>query len=221
MIDSTTSATSSTGTSSTSTAQTKYDEQYDTFLQLLTTQLKNQVPTDPLDTNEFTQQVVSYSALEQQIDTNSQISQLIEIISGFISANAISYVGDTVTYAGAATELEDGKAAWEYTNATAGVKGTIEIRDASGQVVKTDKAELSAGKHTYVWDGMTDEDEEAPDGTYSISIDLRNTEDTAISVSTAITDQVDSVDLSGDTPSLIVGKRTISVSDILSVRQGT
>lgn len=207
---------SATGSASTSTRST-FQENYDTFLQLLTTQLQNQNPTDPMDTNEFTQQVVSYSALEQQINTNTQLEQLIALTQSFASGNAIAYVGDIVSYEGARATLESGRAEWDYEVSRSGTEGTIEIRDAAGQLVKTDVAEFSAGNHTYIWDGRMDNGGTAPNGSYTISVVVRDSDGAAISVNTAVTGRVDAVDFSGDLPRLVVGDRTINISDVLRV----
>ncbi len=77
---------------------------FDTFLQLLTTQLQNQDPTSPMDTNQFTQQLVQFSQVEQQISTNDNLKSLIALGQSRSSADAVSYLGKTVT-------LTNGKAA--------------------------------------------------------------------------------------------------------------
>lgn len=204
----------------TATSQSRFEDDYDTFLQLLTTQLQNQNPVDPMDTNEFTQQVVSYSSLEQQINTNTQLEDMIAIMSSFVSSNATSYVGDIVSFSGAQAQLENGKAEWAYDVSRSGVEGTIEIRDSSGSVVKTDVAQTAAGNHTYRWDGTMDDGRTAPEGAYSISVVVRDGNDAAVSISTSITGRVDAVDVSGPSPQLIVGSRKISISDVLTVRPG-
>src|ERR1700734_3492026 len=94
-----TNPTSSTGTGSSTTGNSAMDQlsgNFDTFLQLLTTQLQNQDPLDPMDSNQFTQQLVEFSQVEQQINTNTNLQTL--ITQGTTNASAIttSYLGKNV-----------------------------------------------------------------------------------------------------------------------------
>src|ERR1041384_4500918 len=73
---------------------------FDTFLQLLTTQLKNQNPLDPLDTNQFTQQLVQFAGVEQQLKTNDFLASLVQANANTTNSNAVNYIGKTVTASG-------------------------------------------------------------------------------------------------------------------------
>lgn len=204
--------------SETASAQSRFGDDYDTFLQLLTAQLQNQNPTEPMNTNEFTQQIVSYSSLEQQIGTNTQLEDLVSLMTGFLSNNAVSYVGDTITYENATTELRDGEAHWDYDVSRSGVEGQIEIRNSSGVLVRKTDANTSSGRHEFNWDGRTDDGRIAPDGDYSMTVIIRDENERAIGVDTSVSGLVEGVDLTGSEPRLLVDGRTISISEVLSVR---
>src|ERR671912_163758 len=73
---------------------------FQTFLTLLTAQLKNQNPLDPLDTNQFTQQLVQFAGVEQQLKSNDQLKALLELEKTAQSTNALIYVGNTVAVDG-------------------------------------------------------------------------------------------------------------------------
>src|SRR5579864_1728058 len=91
-------ATNSTSTGSTSSSDASLlGSNLNTFLTLLTTQLKNQDPTSPMDTNAFTQQLVSFSEVEQQINTNNNLQSLITLGQGRANTDAVSYLGKAVT----------------------------------------------------------------------------------------------------------------------------
>lgn len=92
-VQSTTSAQSSTGTSSVSSASKSNMVDYNTFLQLLLAQLKNQDPTKPMDSTEYMSQLASFSQVEQQTNTNSKLDALISSMS---LTQAESYIGRTV-----------------------------------------------------------------------------------------------------------------------------
>src|ERR1700712_1251997 len=96
---------SSSSSSSSATDRATIAGNFDTFLQLLTTQLKNQNPLDPLDTNQFTEQLVQFSSVEQQLKTNDFLSTLVSNNSNSINSNAVGYIGKTVAASGVRSEL--------------------------------------------------------------------------------------------------------------------
>src|SRR3954452_13292433 len=97
------------------TDQATLANNFNTFLQLLTTQLKNQNPMDPLDTNQFTQQLVQFAQVEQQMKQNDQLTTLIAIEKSAQATTALAFVGSTVAVDGQTTALANGKANWSFT----------------------------------------------------------------------------------------------------------
>src|SRR3954462_12808171 len=87
---------------------------FSTFLTLLTTQLKNQDPTSPMDSNAFTQQLVMYSQVEQQIDTNSNLKTLIGQGTSNAAAVTTGYLGKKVSITNGNAALIGGAANWTY-----------------------------------------------------------------------------------------------------------
>jgi flagellar basal-body rod modification protein FlgD len=94
--------TSTSSTSSVSSSQASLNNglaslagNFQSFLTLLTTQLKNQDPLNPTDTNEFTQQITQMSGVEQQLLSNQLLQQLVSSQGGVTSA--ANLIGDTVT----------------------------------------------------------------------------------------------------------------------------
>src|SRR5215510_8953240 len=109
-------STSSTSSSSNTTGVDKNTlaGNFQTFLTLLTTQLKNQNPLDPLDTNQFTQQLVQFAQVEQQLKQNEQLTTLISIEKSAQATTALAYVGQTVAVDGQTAALKDSKATWSF-----------------------------------------------------------------------------------------------------------
>src|SRR6476469_8276707 len=128
---------SSSSSSSTVIDRTTIANNFDTFLQLLTTQLKNQNPLDPLDTNQFTQQLVEFSGVEQQLKTNDLLGSLVTSATANRAASAAGYLGATITADGSTTTLADGKAQWTFSSAKPAAKATLTVVDSSGQTVYT------------------------------------------------------------------------------------
>lgn len=190
---------------------------FDQFLTLLTTQLKNQNPLDPLDTNQFTQQLVQFAGVEQQLKQNETLTALLGVSKATTGASAIGFVGQTVTADGAATQLKDGKAEWKL-NASKGGTGTVTIKDASGKVVFSGTKTLTAGDQTYSWDGKTSTGSTAPEGEYTITVDGRDVSGAAITVKTEITGKVDGIDFSTTVPTLLIGAIKVSLDKVKSVK---
>jgi flagellar basal-body rod modification protein FlgD len=190
---------------------------FDTFLSLLTTQLKNQNPLDPLDTNQFTSQLVQFSSVEQQLKTNDFLSNLVQATQNSQNNAAVSYIGRQVTSSGVDSDLKNGQATWSF-NLPQAANVTVTIKDAEGNQVYTETGSLGAGQGQFNWDGIGTDGVSHPDGTYAISIIAKNANGTYVAASTETTGTVTGVDLSGGEPSLLVGSAVVKLSDVTSVR---
>jgi flagellar basal-body rod modification protein FlgD len=193
-------------------------DNFDTFLSILTTQLKNQNPLDPLDTNQFTQQLVQFTGVEQQLKTNQFLEALLLNTQTSYRADAVSYIGKQVTASGETAELIDGGAYWAY-NAEANVaNATVTIKNSAGQVVYTENGSLNSGPGAFLWDGIGSDGSKKPDGVYTIEIKGTNLAGNTVKVSTSSVGVVTGVDFSGKEPMLIVGKNKLAISDVTDVR---
>ncbi|GJD95984.1 flagellar hook assembly protein FlgD [Methylobacterium iners] len=190
------------------------------FLTLLTTQLKNQNPLDPLDTNQFTQQLVQYAGVEQQLKSNDRLDSILANAKASSAATATSFVGQTVTAEGTTADLKDGRATWNLNAPRAAKQATITISDAKGNVVATQTKALAAGSQTFAWDGRASSGFTSANGTYSIKVDAMDATGTRVLVDTKVSGTVDKVDLSGSEPVLIVGAASIKLSNVRSVGTG-
>lgn len=192
-------------------------DNFETFLTLLTTQLKNQNPLDPLDTNQFTSQLVQFTSVEQQLKTNEFLEAMMLGATASANAQATSYLGKTVTASGVRSELTDAGASWSfYTEKPADI--TVTIRSADGNVVFTKQGSVGAGENLFTWDGLGSDGQAKPDGTYSIGIDARDTSGRLVSVSTTMQGTVTGVDFTGSEPVLMVGAARINLTSVLSVK---
>jgi len=114
-------------------ADTKLAQDFDQFLVLLTTQLQFQDPLDPLDSSQFTEQLVSFTQVEQSITTNKNLEALISQTQTAAMSNAVGYLGTEVTIETDRSGLRDGVAKWEYGLQTNAEETTISILDSTGQ----------------------------------------------------------------------------------------
>lgn len=189
-------------------------DNFDAFLTLLTTQLQNQSPLDPLDTNQFTQQLVQFASVEQQIKSNESLEALLTTSRAQNVATAASFVGMTVRADGKEAQLADGKAEWTLDVPVNAARTTIEIRDQAGNVVATRSGALSAGRQIFTWDGMTSSGQFAEPGRYTVGINAQDGSGQPISVNTEVEGVVDALDLEGQEPVLLIGEQRVPLSQI-------
>jgi len=207
----------SSGTSALAGSRQTIADNFDTFLQILTTQLRNQNPLDPLDTNQFTQQLVQFTGVEQQLKTNEFLEAMMSSSIAANNSQAVSYVGKVVTASGNKSELVNGQAQWHFAvDQQANITATV--RDAKGNVVHTKTGQVQEGESVFTWDGRNSAGTMQPDGSYSITIEARNSKGGLISVATEMTGEVTGVDFAGSEPVLIVGNARVNLSAVLSVR---
>jgi len=186
---------------------------FTTFLQMLTTQLKNQDPTSPMDTNQFTQQLVQFAQVEQQMKSNSQLTSLVALQQADQATALLSYVGATVAVDGASATLKNGSAGWNLA-ATKPATATVTISAASGQTVYKTTVPVNAGSQSFVWDGRGNDGKQWPDGSYKISVTAVDANNQATSIATEVQGKVDSVDLTQSPPTLSINSQDYALTQI-------
>jgi flagellar basal-body rod modification protein FlgD len=219
-ISSAISSASTSSSSATSADKQEIAGNFTQFLTLLTTQLKNQNPLDPLDTNQFTQQLVQYAGVEQQLKSNDRLDSILSNAKSSSAASATGFIGQTVTADGKTAQLQDGTATWSLTPSRAANKATITITDAKGNVVATQSKALTVGPQTFTWDGRNSSGFSSANGTYSIKVDAVDATGSKVAVDTQLTGKVDSIDLSGSEPVLLIGASRLPVSSVRSIGAG-
>lgn len=208
------------GNNNTNSSSQQLSADMNTFLQLLTTQLKYQDPMDPMDTAEFTNQLVQYSSVEQAIQTNEKLDTMMSLSIANLGAQAVSYIGKTVQVLGDVMPLEGGKAKATYTLDKDVLSATIVVKDMSGNIVYTQNGEKTSGTHEFNWDGKDADGNQLEDGAYQIEVTTKVAEgDTAASVTTTIFGKVTGV--ASDQNNIYVGLGdavTAQLGDILTIR---
>ena len=189
---------------------------FQAFLQLLTTQLKNQNPLDPLDTNQFTQQLVQFAQVEQQLKSNQELETLVSLQKTAQATQALGFVGSTVAVDGATTQLGKGQANWSF-SVTKPATATITIANSAGQTVYSGSYTIQPGTQKFAWDGRGNNGTQWPDGTYKLSVTAVDTSGQSVAVSTEVEGVVDSVDLTKSPPLLSVGGQNFTLDQIKRV----
>jgi flagellar basal-body rod modification protein FlgD len=214
-----TSSSSSSSSSTSSTATTGIADNFQTFLTLLTTQLQNQNPLDPLDTNQFTQQLVQFAGVEQQLKSNDQLKSLIEIEKSAQATQALVYVGNTVAVDGSKAQF-DTSATWNF-QAEKDTSATITITSSTGQTAFTGSYALTQGNSSFVWDGKGNDGVQWPAGTYTMTATGKDSSGNGVAISTEVQGIVDSVDLTSSPPLLSIGGQNYTTDKIKRVVRPT
>ncbi len=213
------SSSSSSSSSSTASPTQQIAGNFDTFLQLLTTQLQNQDPLDPMDTTQFTQQLVEFASVEQQIDMNTNMQTLISDQQTTQATSALQLVGSTVTLSGSAATLSNATgspATWSLTT-TSPATASITITSSAGTTAYTGTMALNAGTQSYSWNGQGNNGQTWPDGTYTIAIKATGANGQTVSVSTQTQGTVSGVNLSQNPITLVVSGQNVPISSITSI----
>lgn len=205
-----------TGTSST-TGNQQIAGNFTQFLTLLTTQLKNQNPRSLMDTNQFTQQLVQFAQVEQQLKSNDRLDSIASSAKSSEDASLSSYIGKSITTDGITSELGSSGATWSLSVPRATSRATITISDSKNNVVCAQAQHLVAGTQSFSWDGRTSSGLKEPAGSYTIKIDAVDASDQKITVDTAVSGKVDGIDLASSTPALMVGKNRVMTSAVKQV----
>jgi flagellar basal-body rod modification protein FlgD len=188
-----------------------------TFLALLTTQLKNQDPLSPLDSNQFTAQITQMTGVEQQLTTNKLLQQLVSGASGDISS-AVGLIGKIASAAGDTASLKNGQATWSYNQAANASGATLSVAKADGTAVwRGTPDSLTSGDHTFTWNGKNEQGVVQPDGQYTLSVSAADATGTAITTTQSVTGSVTAVQMSNGAATVTINGVQIPLSSITSV----
>lgn len=189
----------------------------ETFLKLLTTQLRNQDPLSPMDSTQFTQQIVQMTGVEQQLLTNDLLAALVGMNDGGL-AESVNLIGKTVTASTGASYLQDGEATWSYNLPRGANSVQLDVLDTSGKVVATKVlTATAAGDHTFEWDGKDNLGNQLADGDYGLRITAKDTAGASITASQTLTGVAHAVQAVNGTNIVTIGKTKVPISAITAV----
>lgn len=202
-----------------SAAASSLADTFDTFLALLTTQLKNQDPLDPMESSEFTSQLVQFSGVEQSINTNKKLEQLVQLQTSNQLNSAVAFIGKTVEVISDLLLLKDGAGKISYGLDRNAADTIISIVDPSGRVVRTVQGETAAGRHEFEWDGRDANGVELSDDVYSFSVIATDGDNETIDTIAASFGIVTGVEVVENAPRLNIGELGVPFDAVFAVRE--
>ncbi len=194
-------------------------ETFDQFLTLLTAQLRYQDPLSPMESSEFTSQLVQFASVEQSIRTNDQLETLIEMQRNDASATALGYIGYTVEVPGEVVTLEGGRAEFTYVLDKNAGTTAITIIDSAGQLVLAANGETVAGKHHFVWNGTSNTGVALPDGAYRVAVGSVDLAGAPMSPATFVLGRVTSVEIGAAGAMLMLGALKVPLDKVTAIHE--
>ena len=204
-------------TAATTSATSQFTQNFDTFLTLLTTQLRNQDPLEPLDTEQFTEQLVQFSAVEQSIQTNTNLEALIALQSASANESALSMVGRIATVASDVAPLTSQSAQWQLTLGQTPSNATAQIIDSNGVVVANLEISATAGVNNVVWDGRADDGTQAPAGAYRLAVTAQDSAGNPLPADITTRGLVNAATFNAGAPQIEIGGQAFSLDSILRI----
>jgi flagellar basal-body rod modification protein FlgD len=209
------------GSSATATktenSRNKLAKDLDSFLTLLTSQLKNQDPLSPMDSTEFTNQLVQFAQVEQQINSNESLTNLIGLSQQNIVTNAVNYMGTTVEANSDKVPMQNGKLKAAYGVTGEADQVAIVVRNSGGQIVYSTTGEKSQGVHAFEWDGKTSSGQQLPDGTYQIQATAVDRNKEPVETYTTAFGKVTGITTKDGQTLVVMDKLGVPIDKILSV----
>jgi flagellar basal-body rod modification protein FlgD len=194
-------------------------DNFDSFLKILTAQLRSQDPLAPLDANQFTQQLVQFSAVEQAIKTNASLAELIAQGRAEPFGHGLDLLGAEVVAAGETVRLGEGEPArFHYRLAEPAAALTLRVRDGAGNVVWQGSGAGTAGVHEVAWRGVDAAGRRLPDGHYRLEVEATGAAGAPVAVETTISGRVDGIELAGERLLLSVEGALVAMDAVRTVR---
>ena len=210
-------ASQSSSSSSTDDAIAGLDDTYDNFLLLLTKQLQNQDPLNPMDTAQFTQQLVGFSQVEQQIASNKSLEKLISLQSATNAFGAVSFIGNEIAVDSDHVSLQGGKAKFQYEIDHTATKAVLTVVDASGKTVLVQEANRGIGTYNVDWNGKDAFGNQLPDGEYRVAISYADEQGEVYSAKITSFGVVDSTEIADGEVKVFVGSVGYGIDDIQKI----
>lgn len=216
-------ATASTGASNTDKSNSSLSGDFTQFLKLLTTQLQNQDPTSPMETNEFTNQIIGFSEVEQSVNTNSKLDKLVASQTASTTSvqltSAVNYIGKMVEAEGELFQVKAGEEPQFSYKLEDGVRqSTITIYNSEGQAVGSFQGKGEAGKYNIVWDAKDAEGNRVPPGNYIVKVTSLDDAGKSSAATTYVLGEVTGVELKdGEAKLRIDDQYLVPLADVQSV----
>jgi flagellar basal-body rod modification protein FlgD len=190
---------------------------FNDFLSLLTTQLQNQDPTSPMDTNEFTSELVQFTGVQQQVATNTSLTSLIALQQTSQVEQSSNLVGKSISVAANQITLQNSTGEVTF-QGTGGQQIGIAVVNSSGTPIVDATMTAQTGANSWTWNGLDNNGNQVPDGAYRIAVETAaSTGATPVAVPYDVVGTATGVSSNGTTSQLALGALAVPFSAVVSV----
>ena len=187
---------------------------FETFLSLLTAELKNQDPLSPVDSNQFTAQLTQMAGVEQQLLTNELLKSMLSAQGVGGLNEAATYIGKEATAVWSATKVEDGQATWSYELGANATNARLQVLNSAGQVVwEGDAPNKTTGVHDFTWE------DGAEDGVYTLKITATDASGKPLDAQVLTRGRISGVEMYDGEAYLTVGKSIVPLSTVIALEE--
>jgi flagellar basal-body rod modification protein FlgD len=193
-------------------------QDFDTFLTLLTTQLRNQSPTDPLNANEMTAQLVQFASVEQQIQANRNLERLVSMQVASQMLASAPLLGTTVQVESDRAPLQSGAAEIRVPRANGVSEARVTVFDANNRVLRQETLSLTGGDATWRWNGRDSNGTVMPDGAYRVAVQGTPTGGAARPLPFTVAGRVTGLEPQQGNMALALGSLTVPLDRVRTVQ---
>ncbi len=215
---STTKTTGSSATTTTNASSAKLTQDYDSFLKLLTTQLQNQDPLSPMESTEFTNQLVQFSQVEQAISQNSKLDKLVGLQNNNQTQASLGFIGLDVEATGSAFTYESKPVKMSYTLPEASTSTRIQIKNEKGVTIRTIDGARTTSRQELTWDGKKADGSVAEPGTYSMTVIAPKADSKLITAKTTVFGRVSGIEAGNGVTTLMMGTVPVKMEDVITAQ---
>jgi flagellar basal-body rod modification protein FlgD len=217
-VQSTGSTTTTTAANSTQTAQSQLMGNYNSFLLLLTTQLKNQDPLAPLDATQFVSQLSQLATVEQAIAGNQRLDKIVSALGASATLSNVSLIGHPVEVEDKNAEVKDGTMSMTYKLDAGAEQAVMTIRDQSGTIIGVQPIDTQAGEHSFSWDGTDSHGDQVDDGIYNFEVSAVDSDGKPVTGHSYVNATVTRVETTSDGSTLVLSNGSkVAPSAVLAV----
>ena len=217
-VQSTGSTTTTTAANSTQTAQSQLMGNYNSFLLLLTTQLKNQDPLAPLDATQFVSQLSQLATVEQAIAGNQRLDKIVSALGASATLSNVSLIGHPVEVEDKNAEVKDGTMSMTYKLDAGAEQAVMTIRDQSGTIIGVQPIDTQAGEHSFSWDGTDSHGDQVDDGIYNFEVSAVDGDGKPVTGHSYVNATVTRVETTSDGSTLVLSNGSkVAPSAVLAV----
>jgi flagellar basal-body rod modification protein FlgD len=214
-------AAASAAASTATSAGSRIAQNFDTFLTLLTTQLRNQDPTQPLDANEMTAQLVQFAGVEQQIAMNRNLEQLVSIQQAAQLTAAAPLMGRRVEVESDQLSLQSGQAELRLPAAGVATAARVAVLDSGGRTLREETVTLGSGATRWRWDGRTAAGQQLPDGAYRVAVTGATAGGSPAAIGFTVVGTATAAEQQGGALRLALGALTVGFDKVRGVSGGS